>query len=156
MKKSNEQNQPILTSEAGFTLIEIIMVIVILGILAVAAIPKYTDMQTKAKEAAADGVYGAAQGGAAINFAAGLVGATQPAGAAITTGALILGALDGTPEGWIADEDTTRCGGTNSGCICLDGEGGTANDSQCGSETYIIELTTDESATAKAVLGKNW
>jgi len=126
----------ILNNQKGFTLIELIVVIVILGILAVAALPKYADMQTEAAEAAADGVFGACQGAASINFAAGLVGATQPAGAAITTGQLLLDALDGEPEGWAPSGDTITA--------TVNGVG------------YIITVTTDESATAKAVLDKSW
>ena len=56
--------------QAGFTLIELIMVIVILGILSVIAIPKYVDLQAEAKVAAADGVLGAAASACAINYAA--------------------------------------------------------------------------------------
>lgn len=48
--------------QKGFTLIELIMVIVLLGLLAVVAVPKYQDMKTDAAEAQADGVFGAAQG----------------------------------------------------------------------------------------------
>ncbi|UBH28474.1 prepilin-type N-terminal cleavage/methylation domain-containing protein [Aeromonas enteropelogenes] len=42
--------------QAGFTLIELVIVIIILGILAVTAAPKFLNLQDDAKKAAADGV----------------------------------------------------------------------------------------------------
>lgn len=49
-------------SEKGFTLIELIMVIVILGIIAGVAIPKFLSLSTSAKTSAARGVGGALSG----------------------------------------------------------------------------------------------
>ncbi len=47
-----------LRDNRGFTLIELVMIIVILGILAAAAIVKYYDLQTDAENAAIRGIYG--------------------------------------------------------------------------------------------------
>lgn len=55
--------------QQGFTLIELVMVIVILGVLAAVAIPKFVDLGDDAKQAAIDGVAGALSSAAAINYA---------------------------------------------------------------------------------------
>ncbi len=56
--------------QRGFTLIELVMVIVILGVLAAVAIPKFVDLKGDAVTAATQGVAGALSSAAAINYAA--------------------------------------------------------------------------------------
>lgn len=52
--------------EKGFTLIELVMVITILGILAVIAVPRFIDLRQDAREAAAKGIEAAGESGAQI------------------------------------------------------------------------------------------
>jgi MSHA pilin protein MshA len=70
--KQEESMQKIgstIRDQRGFTLIEIIMVIVLLGIIAAIAIPKYIDLRTEAADATASGVVGSIVSSAAIGYA---------------------------------------------------------------------------------------
>ena len=143
MRKNIMRGACNIDNEQGFTLIELIIIIVILGILAVVAMPKYQDMQTEARNAAANGVYGGAQGAVNINHAAKLVGKTTTN---ITTGTTLLAAMDGTPDGWTVD-DTGAAGAVG---ICV----GSGASCDVAAATYSVIISTLETATAKAVLSK--
>jgi MSHA pilin protein MshA len=56
-------------TESGFTLIELVIVIVILGILASVAIPKYEDMREQARVATLKGQLGSIRSAIAIQYA---------------------------------------------------------------------------------------
>ena len=60
--KEKEKMKSRLNNERGFTLIELVMVIVILGILAAVAIPRFVDLQGSARTSTINAVGGALAG----------------------------------------------------------------------------------------------
>lgn len=63
----------VLNKQKGFTLIELIMVIVVLGILAAIALPKFADMQVDARKAVLRGMLGAVRAASVIGHAEALL-----------------------------------------------------------------------------------
>jgi len=68
-----------LRNQKGFTLIEIIAVLVILGILAAVAIPKFLDLQEESRAKAIEGAFAAGASQLSMGFASGLLRGTATA-----------------------------------------------------------------------------
>ncbi|HDX8357624.1 prepilin-type N-terminal cleavage/methylation domain-containing protein [Aeromonas oralensis] len=72
--------------QAGFTLIELVIVIIILGILAVTAAPKFLNLQDDAKKSAAQGVQAAVSSSAQLVYSKSALEGKERASSAVVTG----------------------------------------------------------------------
>ncbi len=87
-----------LGKQQGFTLIELVMVIVILGILAAVALPKFADLGGDARKATLQGAHGAVKSAAAIVHAKALVEGQTGDSGSVTVESVSIDLVHGYPS----------------------------------------------------------
>jgi len=91
-----------MNKQKGFTLIELIIVIVILGILAVTAAPRFIDLQSDARAKTLQGVKAALQGASQLVYAKAAIAGQQNSTTAVTTAlssTVNVTTINGYPDG---------------------------------------------------------
>jgi MSHA pilin protein MshA len=131
--------------QAGFTLVELVVVIAVLGILAATALPRFVNVQTNAHKAAAQSLAGSMTSAANLARAAWVAGGSTGASVPMDTATVAVG-TSGWPTTAGINDALQETGGYNAGTAT----GNTIPYTKSGSPCTV---TYDQSTGRAAVTG---
>ena len=144
--------------QSGFTLIELVIVIIILGILAVTAAPKFLNLQENAKKSAAQGVQAAVSSSAQLVYSKSALEGEERVSSATVTGSdgTLIDTVYGYPKASNAGirnavtiDDSWKGSGVTTSSYQFKAYSDLKKDAKC-----VLYTQATSTATATTIVGK--